>query len=232
MTAIGASPRKRDGAALLTGRATFLDDHRPEGLLHAVVVRSTVAHGRIVSIDTTAAAAVPGVALVLTGAEAAKHAGPVPYFIDPAARGGNRTDIRCLQVDKVVHVGQPVAAVVAASRHEAQTAADLVRVEYDVLPHVLDAEAAMAPDAPRLYEDWPGNVVAHNRYGSGDPDGALAAADVVVEGELRIARTTTAPIEPRGMATSSPCTRPVRTRTSCGGCCRSASVSTSPASGS
>ncbi|GAB1513302.1 xanthine dehydrogenase family protein molybdopterin-binding subunit [Actinophytocola sp. KF-1] len=199
---IGSSPRKRDGALLLTGRATFLDDHRPEGLLHAVVVRSTVAHGRIVAIDTSAAEAAPGVSLVLTGAEAAKHAGPVPYFIDPAARGGNRTDIRCLQVDKVVHVGQPVAAVVAASRHEAQAAADLVRVEYDVLPHVLDARAAMAPDAPRLYEDWPGNVVAHNRYGSGDPDAALAAADVVVEGELRIARTTTAPIEPRGYLAS------------------------------
>ncbi|MFC4852197.1 xanthine dehydrogenase family protein molybdopterin-binding subunit [Actinophytocola glycyrrhizae] len=199
---IGASPRKRDGVALLTGRALFLDDYRPEGLLHAVVVRSEVAHGRILSIDTTAASAAPGVALVLTGAEAARHAGPVPYFIDPAARGGNRTDIRCLQVDKVVHVGQPVAAVVAASRHEAQAAAELVEVDYEVLPHVLDARAAMAPDAPRMYEDWPGNVVAHNRYGSGDPDAALAAADVVVAGELRIARTTTSPIEPRGYLAS------------------------------
>jgi carbon-monoxide dehydrogenase large subunit len=199
---IGASPRKRDGAALLTGRATFLDDLRPEGLLHAIVVRSTVAHGRIVSIDTTEAESAPGVALVLTGAQAAEHAGPVPYFIDPAARGGNRTDIRCLQVDKVVHVGQPVAAVVAASRIEAEAAAGLVRVEYDVLPHVLDADAAMASGAPRLYDDWPGNVVAHNRYGSGDPDAALAVADVIVEGELRIARTTTAPIEPRGYLAS------------------------------
>jgi carbon-monoxide dehydrogenase large subunit len=199
---IGASPRKRDGAALLTGRATFLDDLRPEGLLHAIVVRSTVAHGRIVSIDTTEAESAPGVALVLTGAQAAEHAGPVPYFIDPAARGGNRTDIRCLQVDKVVHVGQPVAAVVAASRIEAEAATGLVRVEYDVLPHVLDADAAMASGAPRLYDDWPGNVVAHNRYGSGDPDAALAVADVIVEGELRIARTTTAPIEPRGYLAS------------------------------
>ena len=195
---IGASPRRRDGAALLTGRAMFLDDYRPEGLRHAVVVRSDVAHGRILSIDTAAAADAPGVELVLTGEQAAKYAGPVPYFIDPAARGGNRTDIRCLQIDTVVHYGQPVAAVVARTRHEAAAAAALVRVHYDVLPHVLDAEEAMAPDAPRLYEDWPGNVVAHNRYGSGDPDAALMAADVVVPGELRIARTTTSPIEPRG----------------------------------
>ncbi|MGB3441025.1 MAG: xanthine dehydrogenase family protein molybdopterin-binding subunit [Actinophytocola sp.] len=199
---IGASPRKRDGAALLTGRATFLDDLRPEGLLHAVVVRSEVAHGRILSIDTAAAEAAPGVVLVLTGAEAAKHAGPVPYFLDPAARGGNRTDIRCLQTDKVVHAGQPVAAVVAASRLQARAAAELVAVTYDVLPHVLDARAAMARDAPRLYEDWPGNVVAHNRYGAGDPDAALAASAVVVEGELRIGRTTTSPIEPRGYLAS------------------------------
>lgn len=195
---IGASPRKRDGAALLTGRALFLDDYRPEGLRYAVVVRSDVAHGRILSVDTAAAERAPGVSLVLTGEQAAKHAGPVPYFIDPAARGGNRTDIRCLQVDHVVHYGQPVVAVVARTRHEAQAAAALVRVHYDVLPHVLDAEAAMAPDAPRLYPDWPGNVVAHNRYGSGDPDAALNAADVVVSGELRIGRTTTSPIEPRG----------------------------------
>lgn len=199
---IGAAPLKRDGAELLTGTATFLDDYNPEGLLHAVVVRSTVAHGRIVSIDTSEAEAAPGVELVLTGAEAAKHAGPIPYFIDPAARGGNRADIRCLQVDKVVYVGQPVAAVVARSRIEAQAAARLVRVEYEVLPHVLDAEAAMADDAPRLYEDWPGNVVSHNRYGAGDPDAVLESADVVVEGELRIARTTTAPMEPRGYLAS------------------------------
>ncbi|GAB3434657.1 xanthine dehydrogenase family protein molybdopterin-binding subunit [Actinophytocola sediminis] len=199
---IGSSPRKRDGVELLTGRARFLDDYRPPGLLHAVVVRSEVAHGRIRAIDTAAALAAPGVTLVLTGEQAAAHAGPVPYFIDPAARGGNRTDIRCLQVDTVVHVGQPVAAVVAGTRQQAQAAADLVRVDYEVLPHVLDARAAMAPDAPRLYPDWPGNVVMHNRYGTGDPDAQLAAADVVVSGELSIGRATTAPIEPRGYLAS------------------------------
>ncbi|MCT2581581.1 xanthine dehydrogenase family protein molybdopterin-binding subunit [Actinophytocola gossypii] len=201
-TGIGSSPRRRDGAELLTGRATFLDDHRPEGMLHAVVVRSEVAHGRIRSIDTTAAESAPGVALVLTGEQAARHAGPVPYFIDPAARGGNRADLRCLAVGKVTHAGQPVAAVVARTRHEAHDAADLVRVDYEVLPHVLDAEAALAQDAPRLYEDWPGNVVMHNRYGTGDPDARLAEADTVVSGEIRIARTTTAPMEPRGYLAS------------------------------
>lgn len=199
---IGASPRKRDGAELLTGRARFLDDHRPEGLLHAAVVRSEIAHGRIRSVDTTAASAAPGVVLVLTGEQAARHAGPVPYFIDPAARGGNRTDIRCLQVDKVVYAGQPVAAVVAHTREQAQAAARLVRVDHEVLPHVLDAHDALAPDAPRLYDDWPGNVVMHNRYGTGDPDARLAEADVVVSGEVRIARSTTAPIEPRGYLAS------------------------------
>lgn len=201
-TRIGDSPRKRDGLALLTGRARFVDDYQPAGLLHAWVVRSEVAHGRIVAIDTAAAETAPGVVLVLTGEQAARHAGPVPYFIDPGARGGNRTDVRCLQTDKVVYAGQPVAAVVARTRLAAQAAAELVHVEYEVLPHVLDAAAAMLPDAPRLYPDWPGNVVMHNRYGTGDAEAALAAADVVVSGELRIARTTTAPIEPRGYLAS------------------------------
>ncbi|PRY39783.1 xanthine dehydrogenase family protein molybdopterin-binding subunit [Umezawaea tangerina] len=201
-SAIGGSARKRDGAALLTGRAVFVDDHQPTGMLHAQVVRSTVAHGRILSVDTAAAEAAPGVRLVLTGRRAAESAGPVPYFIDPAARGGNRTDIRCLQVDEVVYVGQPVAAVVAETRRQALDAAALVAVEYEVLPHVLDAEEAMLPDAPRLYPEWPGNVVMHNRYGTGDTDAALAAADVVVSGELRIGRSTTSPIEPRGYLAS------------------------------
>ncbi|WP_434441629.1 xanthine dehydrogenase family protein molybdopterin-binding subunit [Lentzea sp. E54] len=199
---IGGSPRKRDGAVLLTGRGKFVDDYRPPGLLHAHVLRSTVAHARITAVDTSAAERAPGVRLVLTGQQAAELTGPIPYFIDPAARKGNRTDIHCLQRDKVLFAGQPVAAVVAETREQAEDAAALIRIDYEVLPHVLDADEAMLPDAPRLYEDWPGNVVTHNRYGTGDTDAALARADVVVSGELRIGRSTTAPMEPRGYLAS------------------------------
>lgn len=199
---IGASVRKRDGAALLTGRARYVDDYQPQGLLYAAVVRSTVAHGRIRSVDVSAAETAPGVVLVLTGQQATEHTGPIPYFISPAARGGRAVDIRCLEPELVTYVGQPVAAVVARTRIEAQAAAGLVQVEYEQLPHVLDADEARKSDAPRVYPDWPDNIVFAKTYGSGDPDSALRDADVVVEQELRISRTTTAPMEPRGYIAS------------------------------
>ncbi|WP_327102875.1 xanthine dehydrogenase family protein molybdopterin-binding subunit [Nonomuraea glycinis] len=200
--AIGSSVRKEDGATLLQGRGRFLDDYTLPGTRHAVVVRSEVAHARIVRVDVREAEASPGVALVLTGESAAAHAGPIPHFIDPVARGGRHADVRCLAVGKVVYAGQPVAAVVAGTRREAEAAAELVRVEYEPLPHVLDGDESLAPDAPRLYEEWPDNVILHNHYGTGDVDAALASADLVISDTIRIARSTTAPIEPRGYLAS------------------------------
>ncbi|MBM9466475.1 xanthine dehydrogenase family protein molybdopterin-binding subunit [Nakamurella leprariae] len=199
---IGRRSRKVGGDELLTGRVRYLDDHRPTGTLHAVVVRSDQAHARIDGIDATAARAMPGVQLVLDGRQAAELSGPIPYFIDPAARGGRRVDIRCLAVDTTVFVGQPVAAVVATTRAEAEAAAAAVRIRSTPLPHVLDAVEALRPDAPRVYDEWPDNVVFAKKYGIGDVDAALAAADVVVTEELHIARTTTAPMEPRGYLAS------------------------------
>ncbi|WP_293781792.1 xanthine dehydrogenase family protein molybdopterin-binding subunit [uncultured Aeromicrobium sp.] len=199
---VGASPRKRDGAALVTGRERFVDDYRLPGLLYACVVRSEVAHARIRAVDTVAAEAHAGVKLVLTGEQASSLARPIPYFIDPASRGGRRVDIRCLEPDLVTYVGQPVAAVVATTREEAWDAARLVEVEYDRLPHVLRAEEAIRPDAPRVYPAWPDNVIFAKSYGSGDAESRIADADVVVEEEIRIARTTTAPMEPRGYVAS------------------------------
>ncbi len=200
--AIGSSVRKADGDVLLTGRGRFVDDITLPGMLHAVVVRSEVAHARIRRIDVTEAERSPGVVLVLTGEQAAEHAGPIPYFIDPAVRGARSVDIRCLAHGTVVYAGQPVAAVVARTRREAEAAARLVRVEYERLPHVLDAEAALAPDAPRVYDEWPDNVVLHRWYGTGDVDAALAGADLVVTETIRTGRTSTAPMEPRGYLAS------------------------------
>ncbi|WP_062358009.1 xanthine dehydrogenase family protein molybdopterin-binding subunit [Herbidospora yilanensis] len=202
MTSIGTSARKADGEVLLTGRGRFVDDHVLPGMRHAAIVRSDRAHARITGVDTSAAERAPGVELVLTGDQAARHTGPIPHFIDPAARGGRRAEVRCLAVGKVVHAGQAVAAVVARTRREAEAAALLVEVGYAPLPHVLDADEALLPDAPRLYEEWPDNVILHNHYGTGDVDAALAGADLVVTETVRIGRTTTAPIEPRGYLAS------------------------------
>lgn len=200
--AIGSPVRKGDGAVLLTGRGRYVDDITLPGMLHAVVVRSDVAHARITRIDVGEAERSPGVALVLTGERAAAYAGPIPYFIDPAVRGARSVDIRCLAHGTVVYAGQPVAAVVAGSRREAEAAARRIRVEYERLPHVLDAEQALAPDAPRVYDDWPDNVVLHRWYGTGDVDAALAGADHVVKETIRTGRTSTAPMEPRGYVAS------------------------------
>lgn len=197
-TAIGAPARKRGGHRLLTGRARFVDDYAPPGMAYAAVVRSELAHARILSIDTATAAAAPGVLLVLTGDQAAQHTGPIPHFIDPGARGGVTTDVRCLALGKAVYAGQPVAAVVAESRQQARAAARLVGVRYEPLPSVLDAQEALRPGVPRLYEDWPDNVILHRHYGIGDVDSALRQAEFVVSGTMRIGRQTSAPIEPRG----------------------------------
>lgn len=195
---VGEAAKKRDGKALLTGGARYVDDVRLPGTLYAAVVRSTVAHARIRRVHTEEALSLPGVELVLTGERARELTEPIPYFIDPVVRGARRVDIHCLESERVVFVGQPVAAVVADTREGAQRAARLVRVDYDVLPHVLDAEQAMSDDAPRVYEEWADNVVLSKSYGTGDPDGALESADVVLDGTFRTERTTTAPIEPRG----------------------------------
>lgn len=195
---IGDSVPKRDGTALVRGRIRYVDDNNPAGLLHASVVRSTVAHGRIRSIDPTAAKAHAGVVTVLTGAQAAESTEPIPYFIDPASRGGRRVDLRCLEPDLVTYVGQPVAAVVARTRSQARAAARLVAVEYDLLPHVLSAADAVLDEAPRVYPQWPDNIIFSKVYGTGDPDSRLAEADVSITAEFETARSNTAPMEPRG----------------------------------
>lgn len=167
---IGKPVAKRDGTALVQGRVRYVDDYNPAALLHASVVRSSIAHGRILSIDTSAAEVAPGVISVVTGAEAAERTEPIPYFIDPSSRGGRRVDVRCLEPDLVTYVGQPVAAVVARTRSQARSAARLVTVEYDQLPHVLHARDSVQSNAPRVYPDWPDNVIFSKVYGTGDPD--------------------------------------------------------------
>lgn len=199
---IGASQPRTDGEHLLTGRVRYVDDIVLPGMLHLFVVRSPVARARIVDVDVDEARQAPGVVAAFAGKEAAQHAGPIPYFIDPVARGGVNTHIRCLATGAVVHAGQPLAAVVARTRHEAEAAGALVKLTLDSMPPVLDAQEALRPESPRVYEDWADNVVLHQRYGQGDVDAALARADVVIEETLTIARQTTSPIEPRGYIAS------------------------------
>ncbi|MDR7450191.1 MAG: molybdopterin-dependent oxidoreductase [Armatimonadota bacterium] len=179
-TLFGARVRRREDPRLITGRATYTDDLRLPGLTHAVMVRSPHAHARIRAVDTTAARARPGVLAVFTGADLAGKVGAIPTaWLIPNA------DLRTpphppLAVDRVRYVGDAVAVVVAEDRYIARDAAELVRVDYEPLPAVADAEAALRPDAPRLHEEAPGNVAFRWKTAGGDIAAAFARADAVI----------------------------------------------------
>jgi carbon-monoxide dehydrogenase large subunit len=193
---VGSPARKHDGDAYLTARKTYTADVSIPGAVHVAVVRSSQAHAKIITINPTAALAADGVLAVLTGAEAAALAGPIPHNLDPAGLGGNHADLRCLALEKVVYVGQPVAAVVAITPADAMAAAELVEVHYSPLPAALDISAALAPDAPLLYEHWESNVMISGTVGGGDFD-LVAQTGSRVSGEIRIQRSTSAPMETR-----------------------------------
>ena len=127
---------------------------------------------------------------------------PIPHRTDPARLGGKCAEVRCLAVGKVVYAGQPVAAAVGTNRNDAEAALDLVTVDYEELPFVLDADEALSATAPRLYEDWADNVLMERSFVEGDVDQAMAEADHVLDGELAIQRLSSQPIETRGYVAS------------------------------
>ena len=172
---IGRSLQRVEDDALLRGEGRFLDDLVPVARpFHAAIVRSQLAHARI-AVDASAAASVAGVVGVLTGADVAALSRPFPAGIDSGVPH------YAAAVDTVRYVGEPVAVVVAESRYLAEDAAELVDVDYDPLEPVLDPLAA-EPVHERLFT-------------YGDPDAALAAADVVVRGTFRFPRFTCTPVE-------------------------------------
>jgi 2-furoyl-CoA dehydrogenase large subunit len=191
---IGRSvPRVEDGR-LLTGRGTFIDDHPPmANICHAAIVRSPHAHARILGYDLTAALAMEGVVGAITGADVAKACKPfgvgvtAPVHYYPTA------------IDKVRFVGEPVAVVVARDRYLAEDAAEMVEVDYEPLPAVVDPERALEPDAPILHEKVGTNLAGNRRLVYGDPDGAFAEADVVVRERFRFPKYGSTPIETYGV---------------------------------
>jgi carbon-monoxide dehydrogenase large subunit len=194
---VGSSVRKHDGDLYLTGRAAYAADIVLPGMVHAALVRSPHPHARILELDAAAARAKPGVLAVLTGAEAAELAEPVPHSLDPAGLGGKHAVIHCLAVGKALYAGHPVAAVVAETAADAAAAAAEVAVRYEPLPFVLGPDEALADSAPKLYEDWESNVVIGGEIGLDGFEEAAVAAGRTLSGELRIQRGTSAPIETR-----------------------------------
>ncbi|NMH98413.1 xanthine dehydrogenase family protein [Pseudonocardia sp. K10HN5] len=189
--------RRTEDPRLLAGRGMFIDDVEVPKMIEAAVLRSPLAHARIVSIDTSRARELPGVFDVITGKDLAAVAGqqPVIWLPIPEQRIAKT---HALAVDRVRWVGQAVAAVVATDRYVAEDALELIDVEYEPLPVVADLDAALAPDAPKLYDDWPDNVSGSLTYSNGDADEAFASADLVVEGSFTHGRAMGCPLEPRG----------------------------------
>ena len=192
------SVRRREDPRLITGAGEFVDDFRVPGCLHAVMLRSPHAHARIRSIDVSAARRAPGVVGVFLASDLGSAGVAIPIYAPhpalPVACG-----IRPLAGERVRFVGEAVAAVIADDPYRAWDALDLIRVEYEPLPALVDMDAALAPGAPVLHEETASNVVAEWRQRVGDVEAALRAADVVVRTRVRLARGGAHPLEPRGL---------------------------------
>jgi carbon-monoxide dehydrogenase large subunit len=164
-------------------------------MLHVAFVRSPYAHARIAGIDTTAAQAIPGVVAMVTAADLAGRVKPIRA--DARFPGFHSSEWPILAGDTVRYQGEPVAAVVAASPYLAEDAAALVAVDFDPLPVVVDAEAAIAAEAPLVHAEWEDSCFLRRSGTFGDVEGAFAGADVVLRRTFRSQRYTGVPMEPR-----------------------------------
>lgn len=183
----GGVVKRAEDPRFVAGQGNYVTDMRVEGALWAVFVRSTVAHGTIASIDTSAAREMPGVVGVFT-------ADDIPGTMPAVVRSlGEAAPRPLLARDRVRHVGDPVAVVVAESEREAVDAAEAVWVDYEVLPAVASLDAALAEEAELLYPELGSNVVAEGGFGP-DED-VLADAEVVVTAEMHNQRVAPVPLE-------------------------------------
>ena len=188
---VGQSPAHHDFVDKVKGALHYAADWRLPGMLHGRIVRSQLPSARITGIDVSAARALPGVVAVLTAADV-----PGNRIVEMASGGLAELEVSMpvLATDRVRYLGEPVAVVAAATQQIAAEAAELVSVDYEELPGVFDVESARADGAPRVHEV--GNTLVSWQIRCGDAASALAAADVVVEGEYRSQHVEHAYLEP------------------------------------
>jgi CO/xanthine dehydrogenase Mo-binding subunit len=198
---VGTRPNRPDGVDKVTGRAQYGADMTAPGMLTGAILRSPHAHARIVSIDTSAAEAIPGVRAVVTGAD-------FTHTDDAFLRDVQEN---CMAGAKVLYDGHAVAAVAATSAAIAKAALKAIKVTYAALPHVTDVDAAMKAGAPvvqegRALENVPGgmsqNVTHTCEFGHGDLDAGFAKADLVIERSFKTAATHQGYIEPHACLAS------------------------------
>jgi carbon-monoxide dehydrogenase large subunit len=198
----GQPVKRLEDQRLLTGQGHFIDDKPEDGALWLYVLRSPHAHARITSIDTKPALEMPGVVAIYTGADlVADDVGTIPtlpIFKRPDGSAMTVPPRRLLAHEMVRFAGEPVAAVVAASRFAAQTAAEAIAVEFEVRPSVVDPEAAIAPGAPAVWPAAPDNIAAAMSYGDAAAvEAAFASARHVVSLDLVSQRLIPSAMEPR-----------------------------------
>jgi CO/xanthine dehydrogenase Mo-binding subunit len=203
---VGTRPIRPDGVPKVTGRALYAADLTMAGSLIGKILRSPHAHARIRSIDTAKAAALPGVKAVVTARDLPDHKFE---YVGPERVAVNFWHVtrNVLAREKVLYEGHAVAAVAAIDAATADEALSLIEVDYEVLPHVIDVDEAMQPDAPLLFEDMvtrgvepaptkPSNIAKRLEFKIGDLEAGFAEADVVIEKEFKTAAVHQGYIEP------------------------------------
>ena len=193
---VGRSMKRKEDLRLLCGRGNFMDDIKLPNMKHAAVLRSPYAHAKILGLDIASALKAPGVVGILTGEDVAKMSQPFPVGVTIPPR------YYSCAVDKVRFVGEPVAVVIAQDRYLAEDALDLIEVEYDPLPAVVDIEEAIQPGAPLLHEQIPNNIYNHRFFKYGDMNKAYQEADAVVKWKFKFPKYGSTPIETYGVVAS------------------------------
>jgi CO/xanthine dehydrogenase Mo-binding subunit len=204
---VGTSPVRPDGVPKVTGVAQYGADFQMPGMLVGRILRSPHAHARIRSIDTSKAEALPGVKAVVTSADLPEQ---TFAYVGPERVAQNYWHMtrNIMAREKALYEGHAVAAVAAISKSVADEALSLIAVDYEILPHVIDVDEAMQPDAPLLFEDMitrgvepapaPSNVAKRNIFTLGDIEAGFAAADEIVEMSFKTAAVHQGYIEPQG----------------------------------
>ena len=197
-TYTGQSIKRFEDHRLLTGQSSFVDDMTRPGMLHALIIRSPHGHARIRGIDASAATALPGVAAVISAQDIAEAAQlPTREFSDADEMRPPRHP--ALALDKACYAGQPVAIVLADNIYTAEDAVDLVDIDYEILPAVIDPLTATDDTTPVIHEHLGTNEVLRTVNAGGDLDAAFASADCVINQHFDVQRLAPAPMEPRGL---------------------------------
>lgn len=204
---VGRPMARREDARLLIGQGQYVADLELPRMLHAAFVRSPIAHGRIRGVDLTDALAAPGVVYALHGADLLRLLPPVSDSqLSLPSKWRAQVEHTLLNPqqpllahDKVRHVGEAVAVILAESRYAAEDAAALVGLDIDPLPAAVDAEAALGPDAPILHEEHRTNLIGQFAIGKGDVDAALAKAPHRLRRRFYTHRYGAMPMECRGV---------------------------------